>query len=80
MARGEKERIRLSKERKAEMIAALKGYFLSEREEEMGDLAAMLLLDFIVKELAPAFYNQGVADANRYMQERVEDILGLQIL
>ncbi|HWS29605.1 MAG TPA: DUF2164 domain-containing protein [Clostridia bacterium] len=77
--RGEKERIYLSKERKAEMVLALKGYFLTEREEEIGDLAAMLLLDFIVKELGPALYNQGVADANRYMQERVEDMLALQI-
>ncbi len=79
MARGEKERIRLSREQKAAMASALKGYFLSEREEEIGDLAAMLLLDFIEKELAPAFYNAGVADANRYMQERVEDMLSLQI-
>lgn len=79
MARGEKERMRLSKEKKAEMAAALKGYFLSEREEEIGDLAANLLLDFISRELGPAFYNQGVADANRYMQERVEDMLNLQL-
>lgn len=77
--RGEKERIRISREQKAEMVSALKGFFLTEREEEIGDLAAMLLLDFIVKELGPAFYNQGVADANRYVQERVEDMLGLQI-
>jgi uncharacterized protein (DUF2164 family) len=77
--RGEKERIRISREQKAEMVSELKGFFLTEREEEIGDLAASLLLDFIVKELGPAFYNQGVADANRYMQERVEDMLGLQI-
>lgn len=77
--RGEKERIHISRERKAEMVSALKGFFATEREEEIGDLAAMLLLDFIVKKLGPAFYNQGVADANRYMQERVEDMLGLQI-
>ncbi|MCE5235601.1 MAG: DUF2164 domain-containing protein [Clostridiaceae bacterium] len=79
MARSDKERIRLSREKKAEMAAALKGYFLSEREEELGDLAANLLLDFISKELGPAFYNEGVADANRYMQERVEDMLALQL-
>ncbi len=79
MARVEKERIRLSAEQKKAMTAAIKGFFLNEREEEIGDLAAMLLLDFVAKELAPVFYNQGVADATRYITERVEDMASLQI-
>ncbi len=79
MARPEKERIRLNAEQKKAMAAAIKSFFLSEREEEIGDLAAMLVLDFVTKELAPAFYNQGVADATRYIAERVEDMASLQV-
>ena len=52
--------INISKERKAAMIADIKAYFLNEREEEIGDLAAGMVLDFIVEKLAPEFYNQGV--------------------
>ena len=33
------------------MILAIKHYFLKEREEEIGDLRAGLMLDFILEEL-----------------------------
>jgi len=74
-----KERITLSKEKKAEMILAIKNYFLDERDEEIGDLAANLILNFIVKELAPEFYNQGVYDAYKYINDMSEDLLAILI-
>ena len=74
------KRIILAKEKQQEMTEELKAYFLKEREEEIGDLAARLLLDFISEKLAPEYYNQGVYDAYRYLQERNEDLLALQIL
>jgi len=70
--------INISKERKAAMIADIKAYFLNEREEEIGDLAAGMVLDFIVEKLAPEFYNQGVDNAYRYMKESAEDMLGIR--
>lgn len=73
------ERIRLSREQKAEMVSAIQNYFRAERDEELGSLAASLLLSFIVEELAPAFYNQGVNDAYRYACERNEDLLSILI-
>ncbi len=73
----DKDKIKLSREKRAELVAAIRRYFLNERNEEMGDLAAALLLDFIVKELAPAFYNQGVSDAYRFMGEKTEELLSL---
>jgi uncharacterized protein (DUF2164 family) len=75
----EKSRIELTKEKKAGMVSAIQGYFLKEREEELGSLAADLILNFIIKELAPEFYNQGVYDSYRYMAERTEDLLSIQI-
>ena len=65
--------IKLAKNKKEEMISEIKNYFLSEREEEFGDLSSNLLLNFIIEELAPEFYNQGVYDSYKYMSDRTED-------
>ena len=42
-------------------IAALQQYFAAHMDEEIGDLKAGLLLDFILSELGPSVYNQGLA-------------------
>ena len=73
-----KDKIRLTKEQKEDMISAIKNYFLNEREEELGDLASSLILSFIIEELASEFYNQGVADSYKYMNDRIEDLLSIQ--
>lgn len=70
--------IKLSKEKRADMVAAIKNYYLKERDEEIGDLAAGLILDFIIKELAPEFYNQGVCDAHKFMENSIEDLMSIQ--
>jgi uncharacterized protein (DUF2164 family) len=56
----------------------IKQFFLKEREEETGDLAAGMFLDFILEKLAPEFYNQGVVDSHKYMQDATEDLLSIQ--
>lgn len=68
----------LSKEKKDRLISEIRAYFLNEREEELGDLAAALLLDFIEEKLGPEFYNQGVLDSYILMKDRVEDIMSLE--
>jgi uncharacterized protein (DUF2164 family) len=73
------ERIILSKEKKDEMIKIIKNYFLNERDEDLGDLASGMILKFITEELAPEFYNQGVYDAYKYINERSEDVLTILI-
>ena len=70
--------IKVTKEQRDEMIAAIKNYFLKEREEEVGDLRAGLMLDFILEELAPEFYNQGVLDSYTYMKDTIEDLLSIR--
>ncbi|WP_017413794.1 DUF2164 domain-containing protein [Clostridium tunisiense] len=71
-------KIKLSKEKRDAMISQVKEYFYNEREEELGDLAAGLIVDFITEKFAPEFYNQGVFDSYVYMNDRVEDLLGIQ--
>ena len=70
--------IKVTKEQRDEIIAAIKHYFLKNREEEIGDLQAGLMLDFILEELAPEFYNQGVSDSYTYMKDTIEDLLSIQ--
>jgi uncharacterized protein (DUF2164 family) len=72
------DKIKMSKEKRDAMISAIKTYFLTEREEDLGDLAAGFILDFFIEKLAPEFYNQGIFDSHRYMHEKIEDLLGIQ--
>ena len=74
-----KDKIKLSKEKEEDMIFAIKKYFATERDEELGDLAASMILDFIIEELAQEFYNQGVYDSYTYFMERCEDLLAIEI-
>ena len=70
--------MKLSKEKKDIMIEEIKKYFLNERDEDLGDLASSLILDFFVEKLGPEVYNQGIQDAQRYMEEKVIDMLELE--
>lgn len=74
----ETEKIKLSNEKRQDMLLEIKNYFLNEREEELGDLAANLILNFIIEKLALEFYNQGVYDSYKYMNDRIEDLLSIQ--
>lgn len=73
-----KKEMELSNEAKKDMIEKIKEYFYQEREEEIGDLAAALLLNFFLEELGPYLYNMGVYDSYKYFGDRVEDLLSLQ--
>jgi len=68
----------IDKQKKKVMIDSIKEYFYNEREEELGDLAAGMILDFFLEELAPEIYNKGVYDAYEYSLERIEDVLSIQ--
>ncbi|WP_217973726.1 DUF2164 family protein [Virgibacillus sp. 7505] len=42
-------------------------------------MAAGLLLDFIIKELGPVFYNAGIEASYQFMNEKIEDLFGIQV-
>ncbi|WP_409193629.1 DUF2164 family protein [Clostridium perfringens] len=56
----------------------MKTYFYEERDEELGDLASNMILDFFMDKLAVEFYNQGIEDSYKYIIDRAEDLLGIQ--
>ncbi|MFW2487411.1 DUF2164 domain-containing protein [Clostridium chromiireducens] len=74
----DKNKIQLSKEKREDMISAIKSYFYDERGEELGDLASGKFLDFVIDELATEFYNQGVYDCYNYMNRSIDDLLSIQ--
>ncbi len=71
-------KIIITKESWEDMVIAIKIYFSQERGEEIGDLKAKLILDFIIEKLAPEFYNQGVRDSRHTMKDMIEDVLSIQ--
>lgn len=73
-------KIKISQENKWEMEKLIKDYFAKERDEDLGDLASLLLLDFFIEELGPYLYNQGVEDAYAYIKDKTEDLFALQIV
>lgn len=73
-----KPKFELTKEQKEDMIGSIKGFFEKERDEEIGDLAAILMLDFFIEELAPMFYNIGVEDSHAFLAAKLDDIYEIQ--
>lgn len=68
----------LSKEKRAELIGKVKQFFEDERDEEIGDLAAGAVLDFMLEKLGNEIYNEGVKDSYSYMNDKIIDLLGIQ--
>ena len=72
-------KLELSREQKKIAVGDIKEYFACERDEELGDLAAEIILDFILDKIGPAIYNQAIADVQKYMGEKIEDMYGLML-
>ena len=70
--------IELTKEVRVVLVENLKRYYWNERNEELSNLGAELMLDFIINDIGPYIYNKAVDDSYAYMNERTEDLLGLQ--
>lgn len=69
-----KKEIELSNDDKKVLIADIKDFFLKEFDEELGDLRAEIVLDFIVKKVGPKIYNKGVNDSRKWFREKFEDL------
>ena len=57
-------------------IASIRRYLTENLDEEIGDLKAALFLDYILAEFGPTIYNQAIADARAFFEERVADLAG----
>jgi uncharacterized protein (DUF2164 family) len=66
--------IELSKEDRQQAIASIERYFREHHDEVIGNVAAAGLLGFLIAEIGPTIYNQGVADAQKRIQARAADL------
>jgi uncharacterized protein (DUF2164 family) len=69
--------ITLTADVRKQALASIKQYISVNLEQDIGDLQATLLLDYILTEIAPSVYNQAIQDAQRYFQERASDLEGV---
>ena len=66
--------VSLSKEQKAEVIFSIQRFFGEKLELELSELQAGFLLDYFSVEIAPFAYNEGVADAQKFLARLYEDL------
>lgn len=72
------ETIILSAEKKQELLRSIKEFFLKERDEEISDFKASIFLSFIINKAGAVIYNQAIADAQRFMSEKSEELFSLE--
>ena len=68
--------LKLSDETEQRLVASIKRFFEEEMDEPVGDLKALRVLDFCLREIAPSVYNQAIADAQAYLTTSVADLSG----
>ena len=54
----------------------IKRYYDEKLDDDIGDLKAGLLLDYILEEIGPCVYNQAIVDAQAYFQDKLTDLDG----
>lgn len=68
------EKIELSDTAREKLQTEVKKFFIENRNEEIGDLQADLLVDLLVESAGPAIYNQALEDAGAWFRGRMEDV------
>ncbi|MBP1080153.1 MULTISPECIES: DUF2164 domain-containing protein [Bacillus] len=62
----------LKKEEKDQIISDIQQFFYEERDEEIGELAAEQAFAFIKEKLGPYFYNLGVSDCRKVLEDKAQ--------
>ena len=68
--------IKLHKDAQTYLLGSIKRFFAENLDEDIGDLKAASVLEFVIREVGPSIYNQAIADAQAYVQDRVADLGG----
>ena len=69
--------IKIREEARTALIASIRRYFTEELEQDIGELKAGFLLDYVFTEIGPVVYNSAIADAQAYFQQRAADLDGV---
>ena len=63
---------RIAARRRRAMVRELQAWFREERDEDMGELAAGFILDFVLDLAGPDLYNAALTDAARAFREHAD--------
>jgi uncharacterized protein (DUF2164 family) len=66
--------IKIKKEVEKQLVASVQRYCAEDLGLELGELPASLFLRFCLREIGPSIYNQAIADAQAYFQEKAADL------
>lgn len=66
--------IQFSLEKKRALIEKIQAYVFTESGEQIGEIAAENHLQFILDEIAPYIYNEGIKDAKKLIEDRLGNI------
>ena len=64
----------ISDEQRRELSQAIIDHWQSERDKEIGVVAAGEILDFFLEALGPVLYNRGVDDARKIFKAKLENL------
>lgn len=68
--------IKLQPDTEKYLLSSIKRFAAEYLDADIGDLKASLFLEFCIREIGPNIYNQAIADAQSYMQEKAADLGG----
>ena len=75
--------LKMPKDQKMQIINLIQQYFREERDEEIGDLAAVFLMDFMMQQISPWIYNQAIHDVQAIVSQKMtlleEDVDALKM-
>lgn len=66
--------IKLPKDTEQKLAHSIQRYLEENLGTEIGELKAQLFLKFCLEEVGACVYNQAIADAQRYVQDRAADL------
>ena len=66
--------VQFSDEARKQAAASLQRYCAEELEIDLSVIQVTMLLDFILREIAPTAYNGGVAAAEAFLRDRLADL------
>ena len=66
--------IKLEKDTEKYLLGSIKEFFVKELDEEIGDLKSARVLEYVLKEIGPSIYNQAIADARKYIEDKAAEL------
>ncbi len=67
-------KIKLSDSQKEHLKTEIKSFYITERDEEIGIIEQMQLLDLFEEKLAPIIYNKALDDAKKWFTQMINNL------